>query len=500
MNSLTKKPIYQISRREFLLRLGGITTGALLLPLFPTNERSGIARAGAEGIDVRTFGANPAARPADNVKAFQRAIDFAAKSEKSLVVYVPAGTYRTDNPIYMRDYVTLQGEGPKSHIRNIADKGLSTNAIMMGDYDGRSFLRGHFFGVEPASKNDTSIVFRNREDAGNFRVGDIIIFQSDEGFRGDKRPEFQEINEVADLGVGKVTLKYPLHDDLGGAYPKVQRSGDPTNKAVRGNTAKVVKGATIRDLAVSSNGSWMSLGGAFECLIENLYLDSAAIVNLNGFARSTMKRIRANYWRRMIHMAYYCHHSLIEDVQANYREGYAKAEGEGINLGEGCHNNTVRNIDISSTDPGGYRALIAVANCKHNEISGVRAKLSTAPDLYIVEMRGDLFKCIGNVIRNCDIEWGGSVEDIIRINPPHSRKPEKIADNKVLDSRFNGAASRFAVALHPGMNNEIDGNAFSSGGYMIHGNSIRNKLTNNVFSASNPKHVVNNPDNTINAN
>ncbi len=497
MKITTRKAIPKASRRKFLFHLGAVTAGSILSPILPMAGRKGIVQAEIGKISVRSYGASPDASPTDNVEAFQTAIDAAAKTGKTAAVFVPAGTYQTDNPIYMRDNVILQGEGAQSHIKNIAKKGLSPYTIMMGDYDGRSFLRGGFYSIEPVSKDATTIIFKNPEDAGKFRVGNIIIFQSEESFRGDKRPEFQEINEVTAIADGRVTIKYPLHADLGGANPKVQRSGDPSNRSVRDNTAKIVKRAEIRDLAISSNGSWMSLGGAFECLIENLHLDSAAIVNLNGFARSTMRRIQANYWRRMIHLAYYCHHSLVEDVQATYRAGSPDAPGAGIILGEGCHNNTIRNIDIESDDTGGYRTALSCANCNYNEITRVRARLFKPPEHYILEFRGNIFKCIGNTFSDCDIQWYGVVKDVVRFNPPNSNAPEKVANNKVLNSSFNGNASNYAVALYPGMNNEIDSNFFSSGGYFVHGASINNKITNNRFLEKDSKRVIKNHNNTI---
>lgn len=390
-------------------------------------------------INVRDYGASPAASPSQNVAAFQSAIDKAAGSGGGQTVFVPAGTYETDNPIYMRDYVTLSGEGATSHIRNIATKGISTNAIMMGDYHGRSFLEGNFLSIRPAMKYSLTLFFRTPSDSQTFAPGDLIILQSEEGFRGDHRPEFQEINEVVSTGPGTVQLKYPLHANLEGANPKVQRSGDTSNMSVRGNVARIVKGATIQKLKISSRGSWMSLGGAFECKIENLVLDSAAVMNVNGFARSVMRNIKANYWRRMIHLAYYCHHSIIEYVDATYREAYPDAPGEGINLGEASHNNIVRRINVNSKDAGGYRAAVQLGNSSDNEISDIQFKLTNSPDLYIVEFRGNLYKCTDNTVSGATVDWNGTLHDIIRVNPTNLTSSEKelVAGNKA-EGNFNG--------------------------------------------------------------
>lgn len=189
----------------------------------------------------------------------------------------------------------------------------------------------------------------------------------------------------------------------------------------------------------------MSLGGAFECKIENLVLDSAAVMNCNGFARSIMRNIKASYWRRMIHLAYYCHHSVIEDVQATYREAYPDAPGEGINLGEGSHNNTIRKIAVDAHDTGGYRAAVQLGNSWDNEISDVRFKLKHAPDLYMVEFRGNLYKCTGNTVTRANMTWNGTLQDIIRVNPKNLSASEewRVADNKA-SGQFNGKSMNFS--------------------------------------------------------
>lgn len=435
------------SRRKFLKSgLTGLLSGAAMT----TGLASGLlavpsqARAYSRAINVRDYGAHPNAHPSRNVAAFQEAIDKAASLGEGQVVYVPAGTYKTDNPVYMRDYVTLKGDGASSHIKNIAAKGISTNAIMMGDYHGKSFLEGNFLSVKPAMKYSRRLFFRNPEDAKQFRKGDLIILQSEENWRGDFRPQFQEINEIVSRARGVVELKYPLHDNFEGSNPKVQRSGDPSNMSIRGNVARIVKQARIRDLKISSNGSWMSLGGAFECTLQDLVLDSAAIMNVNGFAHSHMRNIKARYWRRMIHLAYFCHHSVIEDVDAVYREGYPNAPGEGINLGEGSHNNIIRRIQVVSDDPGGYRAAIQLGNCCDNTIYNARFKLKTAPDYYIVEFRGNYTRCCGNSAGKLNVSWkNGRLDDIIRINPPKlfNIQSEQVAGNSA-GGYFNGKKLR----------------------------------------------------------
>lgn len=395
-------------------------------------------------INVQDYGATPAASPSHNVIAFQSAIDKAARLDRKPIVFVPAGTYETDNPIYMRDYVTLIGEGASSHIKNIAVKGQSTHAIMMGDYHGKSFLGGKFLSIKPALKYSLMLFFKSPEHSRMFSPGDLIILQSEEGFRGDHRPLFQEINEVTAVGPDSVKLKYPLHDNLDGSNPKVQRSGHVSNMSIRNNVAKIVKKAGLRDLKISSAGSWMALGGAFECKIENLELDSAGVLNINGFARSVMRNIKARYWRRNLHLAYYCHHSLIENVQATYREGYPGAPGFGIGIGEGAHHNTCRNIQINSDDPGGYRTLVGFGNSNYNEVINLRAKLRNPPDLYIVEFRGHRFKCRGNVVTDARIDWGGKVRDIVKASPRSRNvaKQEQAAKNKV-SGYFNGDVVNF---------------------------------------------------------
>lgn len=290
---------------------------------------------------------------ANAAAAIQSAINACPPNQ---VVYIPAGTYRLDAPLKMKENVTVRGAGPRSTLLRYAGSGEYVIRFATGSYE------WDFSSSTPANltgglaKGSTSVTMANN----NWAAGDLVLideledndlFENDGNSgtctwcgRANGERSHSQIVEILSRTATSATINPPL-------YSTFRSAGNPQGVRIKG-------------------------------VLKMAGLESVGITNINGAARDTLI-FEAAYkcWvkdcdiaiSRRRHMWMY--HSIWCEIRDNsFHHGvgpdwstpnYGPDRAYGLFLGQGSTSCLVENNDF-------YRLHFAVAfegGCSGNVIS-----------------------------------------------------------------------------------------------------------------------------------
>ena len=379
-----------------------------------------------------------------------------AEREGFSTVYLPgdpAGYYRITRPLYMRDNITVTGDGYATRLYNdntSRGAGLSSDVtvIMFGAYraTGESFHdMDRFVPMTPPAQGDESVTV-SPADAAYFAAGDTLIIKSADiethGRNLKPNPKCQQINIVksVDATTGVVDLVYPIHQDYtalaGGRYrttgpgPHVFVEDETVTGRTSGATAKigtvsgysvdqtettslnsyaldavylydivgtftedefidgasasaqldsarqpaliaatgyntaapdengetlrVIKRATLRNMRISGqqlglNRGAFGFGGAVDCALIDLFIESETGFVLNGWSHSLLSNCRIEYARKAIEFAFFSHHSTAINCHAGRVDvPTGGSSSSAIYSAEECYENRFINIVVNA--------------------------------------------------------------------------------------------------------------------------------------------------------
>jgi hypothetical protein len=240
-------------------------------------------------IDVRWFGANPAADGADDYPYIQKAIDWVLKYRTHGTVFIPAGDYILSKGLLIRKDENRDGASEFVSVDILGSKTASTTSSENG---GETTLRCNDvtdFGIAVQRGKTMSIrniAFSGKNLAGykvsEYNVGDPNTSFLEAGCRNNRYSPYSAI-VIDPFGTAAVLAS--------NQYPK--RAGLYTEKSKGGSSAISIENCFIRGFAVGICNSPNGVTQNAECHnFEHLWIDlcKSAIVNCNSQARTVFCR------------------------------------------------------------------------------------------------------------------------------------------------------------------------------------------------------------------
>lgn len=405
-------------------------------------------------------------------------------------VYMPATAnfYNITQPLFMRDGVTLIGDGYLTHLRNtrtVSALDGDLRCVDFGNHTVASLLAETSYALDNATRGDKFVTTTTAADAGNFSAGQVVYIGSTT--LAGSVPSVQEFNEVesVDAGTGVVTLKYGLHESFTGGqniYTTTSSQTDPMGRARR-----VVKNIAVRNMRVTSDGGdwWHAAGGCWESVFENLSIESRAPAVLNCFARSRMSNIYGTFGDRAVEFAIGSHHSVFESFDLTFKDtGQATASEPLLSVGEGAHNIQIRDGYVNASDHAGTRCMrfITSKDCTLDNVTFEAPNLSGSAMIDFSASVGYCQRNLANKItatgpnsRYIQFDYGASVTG---------------EENRVTNSKFFGALTDDAVVFVDGTRDFVADNYFESGGYDVGAGSTNCSIQRCEFEERHPTRVV----------
>lgn len=260
------------------------------------------------------------------------------------IVFLPAGRYRLDIPLWVKSNVELRGVGPASILYN--DNALGPGGVTRADYNRNCCLFG-LYNPAAISGGSSGTMVRNTiavpaaganvitriQTTIDVAVGDWLIL-----FNSAKGQNAQFVRQVIAINGNDLTLHKPLTDAAFSADAFLSKgAGYNVNfNAVDGTTVPMTLGITvnaaIRDLAVDCPaGYWIGRGGSVDCLIENVYvIDSGSLGYGSMNEHLTMRNVYGMSRNRFIEQTDGSRDCVFENMRAFIVAGFGYEDSDPV--------------------------------------------------------------------------------------------------------------------------------------------------------------------------
>lgn len=451
-------------------------------------------------------------------------------------IFVPNGEFKTQEPIFLQDYITIVGEGEGSWIHNVRNNFFRGITIAQGWFQQTDFgshnlvtditdISCQMYGMANYPRGQKYVTLLQDSSFNHLSVGNSIMIRK--GFYplptgvgvidsvGEATAsDFLDIRNIDSLDrpnlrvyldaaipdsvwlyPGTVDTQYMLH---------VTRliNGRPANPDYWNMPSSyMVKNATVQDLRVSSDSSsWTTRTAAYKCTFKNIY------VSFSKYG------IGGNCWTNC----------LFDNIYGRYRM-------RGIEHAEGGYYTTFRNIKFEKINPDPRPQLEPTIVLQNgDELGSFIFRNNKTAENTMLYMRGNAnvhdgvitgkyasfaisfigkYNHVHDVVFNqIDTTWKTLINSA-NVTSNGISSPDSTVGNVFNNNTFNGKMAD-ATATNPlvsitGSDNTVSGNIFNddtTNTYIITA-GVRNKIYNNFNEHTGAYHFSSvYPNNWISAN
>ncbi len=340
---------------------------------------------------------------------------------------VPKGVYEVTSPSIVPSNVEILGTGTNTTdqiIRNLQGsevKPSSSSVFVLGDYDGKAFIKHRFFLTAFSAGNGSInkfIISPATRVALGIKLGSLVFLRSEIGFiqyiapvnPGDRpvqhnfRPELGTIDRVVGIrhasgGNVEIQVKYGIGDydptrrivisapgvmipvptgsttnpDTPYTLPDfVDLQIDPRNAAFNYSDLgldsvpyHVLENTKLSHVRLEANAHAFAWGGLFECELSDLSIRGVTALSSNGFSHSIADNVSGEYGYRAIELAYFTFGSHVRNSNMRYDSSihYDKADNTpspDVVISEGSRYNEIRD-SVFQGEPSSARQTVDVA-------------------------------------------------------------------------------------------------------------------------------------------
>ena len=293
----------------------------------------------------------------DDAEELQAEIDATAAMGGGTVA-LDNGTYNLSRPVYLRDNVVLQGNGPKTILTNEGLNGKSTwggVTLFAGNLAAASFTynggRGHR-GYRGQRTGAASVRFADCTAPTTKPVaGDVVWLASEKGEEGRggwHRPYSGEMHLVTSISDCTITFADPVEI----ANTHLIDLHWPETDRVRYSDVernRPIKFAAVRNLQLRSSASQAMLTtGCYKCVFDGLTIGrSRRLLAVQGMRNGIYRNISGMFEERGIEFAMFATNNVVENISGRYEPRIGYPLRPVVRLGESSRDNVIRNVQFN---------------------------------------------------------------------------------------------------------------------------------------------------------
>jgi hypothetical protein len=278
-------------------------------------------------LNIMWFDARGKGLTHDDTAAIQATVKAAGDYGGTVNVPPAKSFWNTTYAIRVPSYVTIQGDGERSHIKHTGTAApawwtgydwFAKNMFYVGNIGGEGqtaqmptspFYMLTWYGIAVSPAGTTRITFDTNAEADQFSVDDVVFLKSGVTFTDPVpanpgyfdvdfyRPLYVQVNIVRAVGDGFVDLVYPLNHNFD-ASSSIATEAEPYD-LYDGAPLYYPRNVTMRDLHLEmtdTNGAYAIYAGGIYLNFENLIIDHKRhAFGADALCYSKLENITINY-------------------------------------------------------------------------------------------------------------------------------------------------------------------------------------------------------------
>lgn len=424
----------------------------------------------------------------DDVESIQIAVNTMSAAGGGIVYLPPLDTaagryYRVNTPLVLPDNVILEGSGPDSLIYNDRTDALNIAThptILFGWFIESYWPLITTYPLNNISEGDRIITFDTAADANNFAPDDLVAIRTAAETNSDE-PLHTEVTEVVTVGVGTITVRDPVSEDM--VDPSIWNVTQHQPTSPHTHDIRLVRRAGVRNIGVRSNQHWQARVGGYRCTVQNVFVDqSADLWNANLWTRGLVEHIQGRFFAGVVEYVA-GHHSTIRGLRASYEQlagGWSGNTGPLLVQGPATKNCLIEDFEIAAGDYDGDIRAIQFGGKNNTIRRGKIVSTATQRGIHFVNAGNSSQFNTDNTVQDVEFRMNTPVFFVVLGNAPSGTFD--VIRPRVLDCRFYGTAAT-GVSHERCVDGRFEGNYIPSGNISFESGSAGNRWINNYVAA-----------------